>query len=289
MVGDAAAAERMVDRLAAVKFDHEVAFARQSSRGRLVREFLRRTALWARELGAESGWPYSDLAGALEPEVDVEPHQLARLEIDADTSDEFPIGPKLGALIVRWAALGDLPRQSFPHLDDPYEPLLVLFDRGGGCRKLGGWIEMGYGEFPVGTLEDRALYEPRPIDQAALDACDAKPSEPSSAEVAEGQALMAAWWNARINESEPRLTAESFAAWTVTYWDDFLAFWHPIPRELSDPILVGQGVVRPVDRSRETLNAALVSARAERDGLITPEPPEPSATPLTAWLKGEQI
>lgn len=37
------------------------------------------------------------------------------------------------------------------------------------------------------------------------------------------------------------------------------------------------------------MNAAMVSARAERDGLITPEPPEPSATPLTAWLEGEQI
>lgn len=251
MVGDAAAAERMVDRLVAVEWDDDMAYARQRSRARLVREFLRRTALWARELGAENGWPYSDLAGALEPELTVDPDQLARLTIDPATCGDFPIQPKDGELIVRWAALGDLPRQRFPHLDDPYEPLLILFDRGGSCRKLAGWIELGYGEFPVGTLEDRALYEARPIDEAALDACDARPAKPSSAEVAEGRALMAAWWNARINESEPRLTAESFTAWGVTYWDDFLAFWHPLPRVLSDPILVGQGVVRPVDRSRK--------------------------------------
>jgi hypothetical protein len=146
---------------------------------------------------------------------------------------------------------------------------------------------MGYGEFPVGTLEDRAIYEPRPIDKAALDACDARPSQPSSAEVAEGQALMAAWWNARLNESEPRLTAESFAGWDVGYWDDFLMFYHPNRQRYH--YLVGQGIVRPVDYDSETVNAALVSARAERDGLITPNPPEPSATPLTAWLKGEQI
>ncbi len=156
MVGDAAAAERMVDRLVAVEWDDDMAYARQRSRARLVREFLRRTALWARELGAEDGWPYSDLAGALEPELTVDPNQLARLEIDPATCGDFPIEPDLGALIVRWAALGELPRQRYPHLDDPYEPLLSLFDRGGSCRKLAGWIEMGYGEFPVGTLDDRA-------------------------------------------------------------------------------------------------------------------------------------
>ncbi|MEI8411995.1 MULTISPECIES: hypothetical protein [unclassified Kribbella] len=172
MVTDTAAAERMVDRLLAVKFDDDAAFEHRRSRSRLAREFLRRTAQWAQALGTEKSWPFGDLAGALDSEVAVDPALLARLEIDPSAGKEFPIWPEVGAVIVRWAALGDLPRQRFAALDDPYEPLLALFERGGGYSLGHGSIELGYGSFPLLTLADRAALEPRPIDPATLDQLD---------------------------------------------------------------------------------------------------------------------
>src|SRR5687768_10306011 len=111
MVTDTAAAERMVDRLLAVEWDEAAARAHRRSRGRLTREFLRRTAQWAVALGAEEGWPFSDLAGALDPELVVDPALLAKLEIDAATVGLFPVRPAHATAIVRWAALGDLPRR----------------------------------------------------------------------------------------------------------------------------------------------------------------------------------
>lgn len=172
MVTDTAAAERMVERLLAVKFDDDAAFAHQRSRSRLMREFLRRTAQWAQATGAGEGWPFSDLASALDPTVAVDPALLATLEIDPSSSEPFPVRPEMAAAIVRWAALSDQPRQRFPQLDDPYEPLLALFERGGGYSLAPGFIELGYGSFPKGSLTERAALEPVPIDQATLDALD---------------------------------------------------------------------------------------------------------------------
>ena len=83
-------------------------------------------------VGAEEGWPFSDLAGAVDPEVEVDPALLDRLAPDDEPDDLYPVPPRFAAAVVRWAALGDLPRQRFPQLGDPYEPLLVMFARGGG-------------------------------------------------------------------------------------------------------------------------------------------------------------
>lgn len=172
MVTDTAAAERMVDRLLAVEWDENAAHAHRRSRGRLAREFLRRTAQWARLLGAEEGWPFSDLAGALDPQVAVDPALLTKLEIDAGSVGLYPLRPAVAAVIVRWAALGDLPRQRFPELDDPYEPLLTLLGRGGGYSVANGFIELGYGSLPIRSLADRAALEPVPIDAETLDRVD---------------------------------------------------------------------------------------------------------------------
>lgn len=50
---------------------------------RLTREFLRRTARRACAVGAEEGWPFSDLAGALDPQVEVDRALRARAVPDA--------------------------------------------------------------------------------------------------------------------------------------------------------------------------------------------------------------
>ncbi|MFB6722816.1 hypothetical protein ACFCV3_21745 [Kribbella sp. NPDC056345] len=172
MVTDTAAAERMVERLLAVKWDDDAMSAHHRSRARLAREFLRRTAQWAQALGAERGWPASDLAGALDPDVAVDPALLAKLELDETSSDLFPVPEDIAPLMVRWAALGDLPRQRFPELDDPYEPLVEFFARGGGYAYGPGELDLGFASIPLRKVADRAALEPLPIDAASLDALD---------------------------------------------------------------------------------------------------------------------
>ncbi|MFK4085114.1 hypothetical protein ACI2LF_13460 [Kribbella sp. NPDC020789] len=170
MVTDTAAAEAMVDRLLAVKWDGDAAFAHRESRARLAREFLRRTAQWAVTVGAEQGWPLGDLAGAVAPELTIAPEVLARLT--PDESSAYPVPIELGAAIVRWTALGDVPRQRFPQLQDPYEPVLELFERGGGFKRAPGELDLGFISIQLRTAADRATLEPVPIDAASLDAAD---------------------------------------------------------------------------------------------------------------------
>ncbi|MGC4941507.1 hypothetical protein [Kribbella sp. DT2] len=178
MVTDVAAAERMIDRLAAVRYDDDKAYAQRESRGRLAHEFLRRTARWALALGAENKWPHSDLATALDPELAVDPGLIEKkIDFDGGTRGEFPVRREIVYPIVHWAALGDLPRQRFPELDDPYEPLLLMFERSGGYLEYNRFLELGYGAFPVGKLAERAELEALPIDVPTLDALDAQNEE----------------------------------------------------------------------------------------------------------------
>lgn len=172
MVSDTAAAERMVDRLLSVHWDERAARAHRRSRGRLTVEFLRRTARWSLAVGVDEGWPFNDLAGVLDPAVTVDAALLDKLRIDAATAGGFPIRTAHAAAIVRWAALGDLPRQRFPQLADPYEPLLIMVGRGGGYSVAKGFIELGYGSVPIGSVAERAALEPVLIDEAALDLAD---------------------------------------------------------------------------------------------------------------------
>jgi hypothetical protein len=173
MTRDTAAAERATERLLAVTWDDDAAYRRQSSRLRLTREFLRRSAQWAQSLGLEKDWPYHlDLAGALDPTVEIDPVLAEKLRFDPATGGPMPVPEEMALAIVRWASLGDLPQQKFPQLEDPYEPLLALFERGGAYTVGPGEIDLGYGAVPLRRLSDQAALEPRPVDEATLDALD---------------------------------------------------------------------------------------------------------------------
>ncbi len=173
MVTDLKAAEEMADRLAAVRYDDDGAYRRQRSRLRLAREYLRRTALWMQALELTEGWPHPDLAKAVDPSLAVDP-ALAEKVFAATATGEFPVRPTVSYPILQWAAAGDLPRQRFPELEDPFVPLLLLLERDGAFVEHNGAMELGYGEFPIRTVANRAALEPRPIDPDSLDELDRK-------------------------------------------------------------------------------------------------------------------
>lgn len=71
-----------------------------------------------------------------------------------------------------WASLGDRTTERFPTFEDPYEPMVQLFERGGeiwpGHRK----IEFYGGSLPFRGIADRLDQAPFEIDAVSLDEID---------------------------------------------------------------------------------------------------------------------
>jgi len=93
-------------------------------------------------------------------------------------------------------------------------------------------------------------------------------------EAEQARALLAEWWNAWNGESESCMVADSFAGWQVGRWEEFLLYAPP-GGHANQQYIVGHGVVKPFSFATDTMESALEAARAERDGLIVPDPPQP--------------
>ncbi len=69
--------EAVVDRLLAVDWDGE--YGQRRSQVALMREYLRRSALWSKHLDA-GPWPFFDIAAAVDPDVRADQAAVDRLE-----------------------------------------------------------------------------------------------------------------------------------------------------------------------------------------------------------------
>ncbi|MFG1910694.1 hypothetical protein [Kribbella sp. NPDC048928] len=169
---DVAACERLLTRLAAANWDNSEAELRHSkSRGLLTLEYLRRMAVWADALGVPGKWPFFDLAVVFDPSVGTDAVWLQRLETQ--------VGRELGTLteqvltdMFRWASLGARPKDRFPDFDDPYEPMVQVFERGGEIYPGHGFIELLAAPVPYRRITDRLAQPPFPIDAATLEEAD---------------------------------------------------------------------------------------------------------------------
>ncbi|MFC6984945.1 hypothetical protein [Streptomyces cirratus] len=164
----------VLDRLRAVDWSDETsAFGREHSRALLMREFLRRSALWARACGAEEAWPFFDVA----EHVDAEVHAPADVAAEVEELVQGLAPESLRTTCraaVRWACLGDARTESTAGLPDPYEPLLLLFERGGGFY-LEEYLDLNGVMIPLGTVETNASVPPfLTLAPATLDALDAE-------------------------------------------------------------------------------------------------------------------
>ncbi|XXT19165.1 hypothetical protein WME94_53960 [Sorangium sp. So ce429] len=136
------------------------------SRVALMREFLRRSALWSEVLGCPDRWPFFDIAGAAGAQAPLPelPAELASRVLSPRSRDTI-------RWMLRWAAA---PPPALPGLPEPYEPLLLFYERGGGFTVENRMVNVGLAGIP---LHDRTAYvRPLPfveLDPAALDALDA--------------------------------------------------------------------------------------------------------------------
>ncbi|MEV5592891.1 hypothetical protein [Streptomyces sp. NPDC052496] len=179
-------ATAMVDRLLAIDWrDEEAEFEHSASRARLLREYLRRTALWVQELqkgddrpffdvSQSDRWPFFDLAKRVDPSVRADEGLSQRLDDFIDEHVPGALAARLCRAALNWASISRDSLGKLPELPDPFEPLVVLFERGGGF-----WVENGFVDFVayrvrLATWQEHLAAAPlTSLDPASLDALDA--------------------------------------------------------------------------------------------------------------------
>ncbi len=140
------------------------------SRVSLMREYLRRAAVWTRTLGAK-GWPFYDIAEFAAPGVRAADEVVEGVLGNPAVIEQFPAVGKTCVWALHLAAARDA-GASLPALPDPFEPLIRMYERGGGFSlSLTGTIDIDGVGLYRGTLLDHIGDEPRaPETDAELDA-----------------------------------------------------------------------------------------------------------------------
>jgi hypothetical protein len=160
-------------RLEAVDWKGDSGFDHRRSRVRLMAEYLRRAARWAQVLDAADEWPFFDIAARIDPSIHIPVDQAKDLEALIYRGIGWPSVETTTRAALRWAALLDADTPQPLGLEDPYEPLLVLFDRGGGWTIEAGFIDVDGAAIRQQTWLDHLSTEPvTALDPATLDALD---------------------------------------------------------------------------------------------------------------------
>jgi hypothetical protein len=120
----------VLNRLISIHWAANVAHYR--SHRLLVFEYFRRSALWATMLNATDSWPIVNLALHLEPTLQLHPAVLRSFHDHLQKHGSPP--REMVALLeaaLYWARLQDLNDERINQLPAPYEPILLLYERGG--------------------------------------------------------------------------------------------------------------------------------------------------------------
>jgi len=174
------------DRLRAINWaDDSAAFDHPHSRALLMREYLRRAALWAKAYDAEPSWPFFDIAEHIDAEITISPHIADELERLLE--DLAPASLRTTCRrAVRWAALRETRNDLPTDLPDPYEPLLAMYERGGGYY-LEEYLDLNGVMIPLGDVESNASAPPfLTLAPATLDALDAEGEMTYYAKISDG-------------------------------------------------------------------------------------------------------
>ncbi|RSN40485.1 hypothetical protein [Actinomadura sp. WAC 06369] len=182
-------AKALLGRLHEINWQDAGAMAveHEKSRVQLLLEYLRRAAIWGREIGpltderaalleslgiSAHSWPFYDFAAMMNPSVRATAEQLDHLR----TAIPYTFGsPTLHACenALHLATLKDQGLQQ-GELPDPFEPLILLFERGGGFTVDGtGFINLHPVSIKQGKPSDHLSSTPvAPMDKSGLDELD---------------------------------------------------------------------------------------------------------------------
>ncbi|NYV76585.1 hypothetical protein [Streptomyces sp. UH6] len=176
-----------LERLRSIDWaDDAAAYEHANSRGLLMREFLRRTAAWARAHHVEPSWPFLDVVELVAPEVEVPADVAAEVE-DALKGVAPSSLKETCRAAVRWAALVQSGFEAPAELPaEPYEPLLLMCERGGGYF-VEEFIDLNGAMVRLGTVDSNLAAQPfLTLASTTLDALDAEGDITYYAKVSEG-------------------------------------------------------------------------------------------------------
>ncbi|WP_432035675.1 hypothetical protein [Streptomyces cucumeris] len=165
-----ASATALAKRLEGVDWVGE--FDRTRSRVALMHEFMRRSAVWARETGSGE-WPFFDVAGHIDPAARVDADVVKVLS--GKIGLQQPVVLETVAWALHFAVLTDV-HQDLVDLPAPFEPLVRMFERGGTfALDAAGYIEVDTAAIPKGSMEQSLERSPLDLDETSLNALDDRP------------------------------------------------------------------------------------------------------------------
>ncbi len=156
------AVDAMAERLGAI--DWERRGDRTWSKAALLKEYFRRAARWAAAYDCNARSPFYDIAACVDPNVHVDQGVID--DVLEKTSAGGRNIAQLVPFLLRWAALGVAPT---PELPDPYEPLLVLFERGGGFHTENGEVNLEWKSVRMAGWRNRVADAPLTGDLDEID------------------------------------------------------------------------------------------------------------------------
>lgn len=155
--------------------DWDQAFEHVMSRRILLREYMRRAALWARTYSAENEWPFFDATQYTTPELHLSPELNEELQTFLSHVPNDAV-KRTCAGAVRLAELHRQTSAAVPDLPDLYEPLVLFYERGGEfVRDNAGFLDLTGVLFRPGTLEGYLGTPPlETLSSTVLEAVDAE-------------------------------------------------------------------------------------------------------------------
>lgn len=160
-----------VARAQAIRWDQPDRDAREGSQIALMFELLRRMALWADALRCAEEWPFFSVVeqmargSSLARSILAQP-ALASIE---EAFDGWPSYPRrICSWFVQWSAIEGTGEVHAFGLPAPYEPAILMFERGGLFHIENRMFQFGLPSFPVGTLARSLGKTALALDEATL-------------------------------------------------------------------------------------------------------------------------
>jgi hypothetical protein len=148
--------------------------SRECSHILLFKEYIRRAALWFKALNIElkgSGWPVFDIAAQIDQSIEDETEDENFIKCLTTGTYYTKV---LCLYYVHWSMIKDRPEVTRFNLPEPYEPIIIMFER--GCsfpRKEFNIYDFWGGGIPINEPEN--YYDDLPyteLDSATLDQID---------------------------------------------------------------------------------------------------------------------
>ena len=161
------AVRAMAARLSAIEWERHGDKA--WSKAALLREYFRRAARWAIAYECDTRVPFFDIAACVDLSIRADQGVLDDVleQVRAAGRSVTRVTP----FLLHWAALSATPSVDLPpDLEDPFEPLVLLFERDGGFHTENGEVNLEWLSVPMAGWRNRA--DNPPMASFAADVLD---------------------------------------------------------------------------------------------------------------------